>query len=80
MARKTEQLTVGCRRIDVSNVDKILYPGKKFSKAKVIDYYISIAKYLLPHLKDRPVTLKHFPSGVYGEACKLRPWSTWAIV
>lgn len=68
MARKTEQLTVGRRRIAVSNVDKILYPGKKFSKAKVIDYYISISKYLLPHLKDRPITLKRFPDGVYGEA------------
>lgn len=68
MARKTEQLTVGRRRITVSGLDKILYPGKKFTKARVIDYYVSIAKYLLPHMKDRPVTLKRFPEGVYGEA------------
>lgn len=68
MARKTEQLTVGRRRITISGLDKILYPGKKFTKARVIDYYVSIAKYLLPHLKDRPVTLKRFPEGVFGEA------------
>jgi bifunctional non-homologous end joining protein LigD len=68
MARKTEQLTVGRRRITVSNLDKILYPGTKFTKARVIDYYISVAKYLLPYLKDRPVTLKRFPEGVFGEA------------
>jgi len=68
MARKTEQLTVGRRRIAVSNLDKLLYPGTKFTKAKVIDYYVSIAKYLLPHLQDRPVTLKRFPEGVFGEA------------
>src|SRR5690242_14726021 len=68
MARKGEQLTIGRRRIDVSNLDKLLYPGEKFTKAKVIDYYIRISRFLLPHLKDRPVTLKRFPDGVFGEA------------
>ena len=68
MARQTKQLTVGRRRIPVSNLEKILYPGTKFTKARVIDYYISVSKYLLPHLKDRPVTLKRFPEGVFGEA------------
>src|SRR5690348_277099 len=68
MARKGEQLTIGRRRIDVSNLDKLLYPGEKFTKAKAIDYYIRISRFLLPHLKDRPVTLKRFPDGVFGEA------------
>jgi bifunctional non-homologous end joining protein LigD len=67
MARKTEQLAVGRRRVSVSNLDKIFYPGEKFTKAKVIDYYINVSNYLLPHLKDRPVTLKRFPEGVFGE-------------
>ena len=49
MARKTEHLTVGRRRIAVSSLDKLLYPGTKFTKTKVIDYYVSISKYLLPH-------------------------------
>jgi bifunctional non-homologous end joining protein LigD len=68
MRAQTKQITVGHRRISVSNLDKTLYPGEKFTKAKVIDYYIRISKYLLPHLKDRPVTLKRFPDGVFGEA------------
>lgn len=68
MARKTEHVTIGRRRIEVSNLDKLLYPGTKFTKAKVIDYYINVSKYLLPHLKNRPVTLKRFPEGVFGEA------------
>src|SRR5689334_7050857 len=67
MPRKTEHLTIGRRRIEVSNLDKVLYPGTKFTKADVIDYYITISRYLLPHLKDRPVTLKRFPDGVFGE-------------
>jgi bifunctional non-homologous end joining protein LigD len=68
MARKTEQVTIGRRRIEVSNLDKLLYPGSKFTKAKVIDYYIKVSKYILPHLKNRPVTLKRLPEGVFGEA------------
>src|ERR1051325_9475522 len=68
MLRKAEQLTVGGRRVPVSNLDKILYPGEKFTEAKVIDYYVRISKFLLPHLKNRPVTLKRFPDGVFGEA------------
>ena len=51
----------------VSNLDKLLYPGGRFTKAKVIDYYIRVAPFLLPHLKNRPVTLKRFPEGVFGE-------------
>src|SRR5256714_1073904 len=62
-----EQVKIGNRRIEVSNLDKVLYPGGKFTKAKVIDYYIRISEYLLPHLKNRPVTLKRFPDGVFGE-------------
>ena len=67
MARKAQQLAIDGRRISVSNLDKLLYPGEKFTKAKVIDYYVRISKYLLPHLKNDPVTLKRFPDGVFGE-------------
>lgn len=68
MARKTEQLTIGSRRIAVSNLVKVLYPGTKFKKADLIDYYVNVSKYILPHLKDHPITLKRFPDGVFGEA------------
>jgi bifunctional non-homologous end joining protein LigD len=68
VTRSKQQVTVGRRRIAVSNLDKLLYPGEKFTKAKVIDYYIRISKYLLPHLKNRPVTLLRFPEGVFGES------------
>src|SRR3954449_8226053 len=56
------------REIDISNPDKILYPGGKFTKAAVVKYYQRVARFLLPHFKDRPVTLKRYPDGVFGEA------------
>lgn len=50
----------------VSNLDKVLYPEAGFTKRQVIDYYIRIAPVLLPHLKNRPITLKRYPDGVNG--------------
>jgi bifunctional non-homologous end joining protein LigD len=60
------QLKIGGRSVDVSNLDKIFYPKTGFTKGQVIDYYIKISPYLLPHLKGRPVTLKRYPNGVEG--------------
>jgi len=48
-------------------LDKILYPKAGFTKGQVIDYYIRIADALLPHLKDRPLTMKRYPNGVENE-------------
>jgi bifunctional non-homologous end joining protein LigD len=61
------ELAVGNRRIQVSNLDKVLYPKVGFTKGQVINYYIRVAPVLLPHLKDRPLTMKRYPNGVEGE-------------
>src|SRR5438132_10910351 len=52
------------RQLELSNLEKIFYPKVQFTKAKVIDYYVRIAAALLPHLKNRPVSLKRYPDGV----------------
>ncbi len=58
------QITIGAKRLTLSNLDKVLYPAVHFTKAQVIDYYRRIAPVLLPHLRNRPLTLKRFPNGV----------------
>jgi bifunctional non-homologous end joining protein LigD len=52
--------------IEVSNLDKVFYPKSGFTKGEVIDYYVRVSSVLLPHLKDRPITLKRYPEGVEG--------------
>ena len=52
----------------ISHSQKILYPAAKFAKADVVEYYRKVAQFLLPHFRNRPVTLKRYPDGVYGEA------------
>jgi len=64
--RKEKELLVDGKRLPVSNLDKIFYPKTGFTKGDVINYYIRVAPVLLPHLKDRPLTLKRYPNGVEG--------------
>jgi bifunctional non-homologous end joining protein LigD len=52
------------KRLKLTNLDKVLYPAVGFTKGEVIDYYARIAPALIPHLKDKPLTLKRYPGGV----------------
>jgi bifunctional non-homologous end joining protein LigD len=54
------------RQLTMSNLDKVLYPEVGFTKAAVVDYYVRIAPVLLPHLRDRAVTMVRYPDGVDG--------------
>lgn len=66
MAGDDVLVAVDGRRLRLSNLDKVLYPDDGFSKGEVINYYSRIAPVLLPHLVDRPVTLRRYPDGVTG--------------
>jgi bifunctional non-homologous end joining protein LigD len=55
------------RRLKLSNWDKVLYPESGFTKGDLISYYARIAPAVLPHLRDRPLTLKRYPNGVEEE-------------
>ena len=54
------------KQLSLSNLDKVMYPAVGFTKGHVIDYYTRVAPALLPHLRDRPLTLKRYPNGVDG--------------
>jgi bifunctional non-homologous end joining protein LigD len=60
-------VTVDGRELELSNLDKVLYPEAGFTKGEVIDYYTRVAPVLLPHLHDRPVTRIRYPNGVAGK-------------
>ncbi len=65
-SRTSDTLNIGGHQVPVSKLDKIFYPSIGFTKGQLIDYYIRISPVLLPHLKDRPLTLKRHPDGVTG--------------
>ena len=68
MAARTEtEIEVAGKRLKLTNLEKVLYPKAGFTKGDVIDYYGRVAPVLLPHLKNRALTLKRYPDGVEGE-------------
>jgi bifunctional non-homologous end joining protein LigD len=54
--------------LDVSNLQKVFWPGPKFTKGDLLRYYARIAPLILPVVEDRPLVMKRFPNGVEGEA------------
>lgn len=57
--------SVGGRRVHVTNLDKVLFPGPPpLTKRDVIRYYAEVGPWLLPYLEDRPVNAHRYPDGV----------------
>ena len=65
-ARVPSVLEVEGRRIKLTNLEKILFPEDGYTKADLIRYYAEVSPYLVPWLRDRPLTLKPFPDGIHG--------------
>jgi len=57
----------GLTRVRLTRLDKVLYPAVHVTKAEVLTYYIRLAPFILPFLRDRPVTMHRFPEGVENE-------------
>jgi bifunctional non-homologous end joining protein LigD len=58
------EVEVEGRRLQLTNLDKVMYPKTGFTKRELIDYYVRISPWLLPHLAGRPLSLKRYPNGV----------------
>lgn len=55
------------RELSLSNLDKPYWPDDGLSKGDMIEYYVAVAPYLLPHLEGRPLNLTRFPDGIHGK-------------
>ncbi|MFP5369592.1 MAG: ATP-dependent DNA ligase, partial [Actinomycetes bacterium] len=62
-----QRVSIDGRTLQVSNLDKVLFPEVGVTKAEVIQYYVHVAPVLLPHLAGRPVTFTRWPDGVEGQ-------------
>lgn len=63
------------KEVTLSNLDKTYFPRINGTKAELVDYYLRMAPYILPYLKNRPFSMLHYPHGVEGESffMKRRP-------
>jgi bifunctional non-homologous end joining protein LigD len=69
MPSRTSQIAqVGKRKVELSNLQKVLYPDDHILKAQLIEYYFKLAPTILAHLKGRPLSVVRFPDGINGES------------
>jgi len=78
VARTSQIVEVGKRKLELSNLNKILFPDDGLVKAEIIEYYLKIAPTILSHIKGRPLTLVRFPDGIYGEMFYQKNRPKWA--
>jgi bifunctional non-homologous end joining protein LigD len=78
MAKKSQWVTIGKRKVELSNLDKVLFPEDGILKAEIIEYYLQVAPTLLHHTKGRALTLIRFPDGIHGEMFYQKDRPQWA--
>jgi bifunctional non-homologous end joining protein LigD len=64
ISEKEKEITLDKHKVKLTNQDKIYFPKDDITKGDVIEYYQSVAQYILPHLKNRPLSLNRFPNGI----------------
>jgi bifunctional non-homologous end joining protein LigD len=65
---KDRVLQLNRHEVQLTNQQKFYWPKEKITKGQLIDYYLSVADYILPHLKDRALSLHRFPNGITGQS------------
>jgi bifunctional non-homologous end joining protein LigD len=60
-------LAVTTRTVKLSSQDRVLFPEDGVTKGDVFEYYRAVGPTLVPHLRNRPFTMKRYPHGIYGE-------------
>ena len=55
-------------RVTLSNLDKVFWPDEGITKGDLLEYYRAIAPVIVPHLRDRPFTMRRYPDGAFGKA------------
>jgi bifunctional non-homologous end joining protein LigD len=58
----------GTKLLKLSNLDKVFWPDEGITKGDLLEYYRSVAPVLVPHLRDRPFTMRRYPEGAFAEA------------
>lgn len=67
-SEKEQEITLNRHSVKLTNQDKIYFPKDGITKGDVIEYYQSVAEYILPHLKNRPLSLNRFPNGIEAQS------------
>jgi bifunctional non-homologous end joining protein LigD len=63
----SDEITIGRRRVRLTHPERVLFPGDGVTKGDLAEYYVEIGDAIVPHLRNRPFTLKRYPDGIRGQ-------------
>ena len=66
MREPESTIRVGGRDVRITRPEKVLFPDDGITKQELVDYYRRMARWILPQLRERPLTLERFPDGIHG--------------
>jgi bifunctional non-homologous end joining protein LigD len=66
--RRENPVETASGRVKLSNLDKVFWPDEGVTKGDLLEYYRAVAPALVPHLRDRPFTMRRYPDGAFGKA------------
>ena len=67
LSRRETVVDIDGHTLKFSNLEKVFYPNEGWKKRDLLDFYGRVSTWLLPHLKDRPLSLKRYPNGIHDE-------------
>lgn len=65
---KDKSVSVDGQRVKLTNLDKIYWPDDGYTKGDLIEYYRAVATHILPHVRDRPESMRRYPNGIRGDS------------
>ncbi len=65
--KSRETVKVQGQEVSISNLDKVFWEDEGYTKGNLINYYVQVFPYLLPHLAERPLVVTRYPSGAAGK-------------
>ncbi|MFL6417074.1 MAG: DNA ligase D [Bryobacteraceae bacterium] len=67
LSKREAVVDIDGHTLKFSNLEKVFYPKEGWKKRDLLDFYHRVSTWLLPHLKDRPLSLKRYPNGIHDE-------------
>jgi bifunctional non-homologous end joining protein LigD len=61
-------IEIGRRRVRLTHPERVLFPEDRVTKGDLAEYYAAMGDAIVPHLRQRPFTLKRYPHGIHGQA------------
>src|SRR5437588_5298441 len=64
---KNAEVTIDDKTVKLTNLNKPFWPDLGITKRDLLQYYVDVSKWLLPHISERAMVMKRYPDGAYGE-------------